>query len=579
MKLFDITLGNQIDGSGELFVKGGEQINGGIATGGGTASFETYFNLLPHAKYREYCGLNGAELHLDAEGEYTVHFYLRKLSGERVCLAEHGCSGRCALPLPFPEEGGYLFFEVTGECKIFGGSWQARPENTRRVKIAVVICTYRREQFVLANLKKIGEGIESGGEWAERLHVYVIDNAGTLDKSGISGVPADVFEIVKNRNLGGSGGFARGIYEADNNGTFTHILLMDDDVSFDFALLKRTWSLLSCLTERHSEAAVGGAMLVMENPVLQYEFGGRFDGLVFKSLNGGLDMRETGSLIKNERAPVPNYNAWWYCCMPVSCVAEHGLPLPFFIKGDDVEYGLRCIRELILLNGIGIWHQDFSKKYNSALEFYLKRNQLVINALHFSAAKSHPALVFLYSVLKQLSLKNYEAAEVILRAYEDFFKGPQFFIETDPERLNAEILRFRPKELTREELAANCGSEILQLLDSPEKKKTSSIYKRALAMLENFVPGFFFRNKPRVFDTVNIQPNQTFLVRRCIYFKPDTESGILCELDTKRRRTIRRRTYRIFFKLLFRYKKMRRNYCHRAAELYSAAEWKKKFEQ
>ena len=91
-------------------------------------------------------------------------------------------------------------------------------------------------------------------------------------------------------------------------------------------------------------------------------------------------------------------------------------------------------------------------------------------------------------------------------------------------------------------------------------------------MLENFVPGFFFRNKPRVFDTVNIQPNQTFLVRRCIYFKPDTESGILCELDTKRRRTIRRRTYRIFFKLLFRYKKMRRNYCRRAAELYSAAE-------
>lgn len=140
-------------------------------------------------------------------------------------------------------------------------------------------------------------------------------------------------------------------------------------------------------------------------------------------------------------------------------------------------------------------------------------------------------------------------------------------------------MRFRPKELTREELAANCGSEILQLLDSPEKKKTSSIYKRALAMLENFVPGFFFRNKPRVFDTVNIQPNQTFLVRRCIYFKPDTESGILCELDTKRRRTIRRRTYRIFFKLLFRYKKMRRNYCRRAAELYSAAEWKKKFEQ
>ena len=105
-------------------------------------------------------------------------------------------------------------------------------------------------------------------------------------------------------------------------------------------------------------------MLVLERPVIQYEFGGKYDGLRFKLINSGLDMRETRSLMRNESAPKPDYNAWWYCCMPVEYAFKNGLPLPLFIKCDDVEYGIRCITNLILMNGIGIWHQDFSAKYN-----------------------------------------------------------------------------------------------------------------------------------------------------------------------------------------------------------------------
>ena len=575
MKLFDITLGNQIDGSGELFVKGGEQINGGIATGGGTASFETYFNLLPHAKYREYCGLNGAELHLDAEGEYTVHFYLRKLSGERVCLAEHGCSGRCALPLPFPEEGGYLFFEVTGECKIFGGSWQARPENTRRVKIAVVICTYRREQFVLANLKKIGEGIESGGEWAERLHVYVIDNAGTLDKSGISGVPADVFEIVKNRNLGGSGGFARGIYEADNNGTFTHILLMDDDVSFDFALLKRTWSLLSCLTERHSEAAVGGAMLVMENPVLQYEFGGRFDGLVFKSLNGGLDMRETGSLIKNERAPVPNYNAWWYCCMPASCAKKYGLPMPFFIKGDDVEYGMRAAKEFILTSGIAVWHKSFAAKYTGTLEYYIKRNGAAVAALRTNSGALKAAVRYAYFMFKNLTLKNYDCAELIYRAYRDFSAGPEFFLSADSAELNQEIAAHAQVFAPREEIQKIFGGE--PKLPVIKREKRHSLAACFLMFLENYLPAFMFSKKTGLTDAGLPRAYDCFMKKTVVHLDRESGRGLILQLDTKRRKKLRRAAYRAFFGILFNYKKLKKRYRMRGQEMCSRENWERMF--
>lgn len=39
------------------------------------------------------------------------------------------------------------------------------------------------------------------------------------------------------------------------------------------------------------------------------------------------------------------YAGWWLCCIPVPVLHELGLPLPFFIKGDDVEQHIQ-IRDL-----------------------------------------------------------------------------------------------------------------------------------------------------------------------------------------------------------------------------------------
>ena len=31
------------------------------------------------------------------------------------------------------------------------------------------------------------------------------------------------------------------------------------------------------------------------------------------------------------------YAGWWYCCIPVEHIEDRGLPLPVFVRGDDVE--------------------------------------------------------------------------------------------------------------------------------------------------------------------------------------------------------------------------------------------------
>ena len=75
MKLFDITFGNNISGTKELFVKGGESDAAGNTLRlkeGERADFGTYFNLLPHPQYKKYCGAEKFALSLRADGNINL---------------------------------------------------------------------------------------------------------------------------------------------------------------------------------------------------------------------------------------------------------------------------------------------------------------------------------------------------------------------------------------------------------------------------------------------------------------------------------------------------------------------------
>ena len=65
----------------------------------------------------------------------------------------------------------------------------------------------------------------------------------------------------------------------------------------------------------------------------------------------------------------------------VDNVKKRGLPSPFFIKGDDVEYSLRNNSNIINLNGLSVWHEDFSGKYSPYLYYYTVRNNIMTNFL------------------------------------------------------------------------------------------------------------------------------------------------------------------------------------------------------
>ena len=581
MKLFNLLFGCELEGTEKLFYQGGAAYDAERKSlrfqAGETASFETYFNLFSYAKYRKYCGIQNANVRFEGTGSFLAEFFCRTQSGNTLPLQTVKFTDSYTVRLDISElpDKGYLYFTLTAEseAELTGGSYLADTNNDNPVKIGLVICTYKRETFVKNNLKRLLAGIAAEPEWGNVLHVFVIDNAKTLE------LPEnEYYTVVPNKNLGGSGGFTRGITEVCKDPSFTHFLLMDDDIHFEFETLKRTAYLLRALSDEYRSATVGGSMLYLDKPTVQHEFGGYFTGLQYIARNSLLDMTETDNLIENEDPPKANYNAWWYTCMPTDTMQKYSLPLPLFIKGDDVEYGIRCIDQLILMSGLSIWHQDFSLKYNAALEYYGKRNELILAAIHFNAGRWNLSVKLLYMVFIQLVLKRYYCAELILDAYRDYFKGYQFLIDTDMTQRNTEIMARQPKFYSKDELENTYSLDLNTVVEKKTvKKKRRNIFRFILLTMESFLPAFLFKKQPIAANANSNRAAPLFLRKTSVHYDPYREQGYVCELDTKSRRKIRSETFKMLFFILFHQKKTRKEYQRHYLETCSLEEWNRKF--
>ena len=81
-----------------------------------------------------------------------------------------------------------------------------------------------------------------------------------------------------------------------------------------------------------------------------------------------------------------DYGAFWFFAFSKEVVDNIGLPLPFFIKIDDMEYGLRVKeylnRPIVAFPSIAVWHEPFYAKNPGWDGYYCMRNMLVTNAIH-----------------------------------------------------------------------------------------------------------------------------------------------------------------------------------------------------
>lgn len=348
-----------------------------------------------------------------------------------------------------PREKIEKYTKIT-EISIRDNSVYVECENPDSVNCAIIFCTYKREKYIIRNVNYLLENLKKQSDFSCK--IIVVDNAKTLSQSDFSG---DV-TLIPNENTGGSGGFKRGMEAAREIGGFTHFVLMDDDVEIDFVAIQKMLNFLRFLKPEFSDLSISGSMLYMDKPTIQFEAGGRFERDGSQCGFGHfLDLSKAENLVLNERENPINYGGWWLMCMPFKLIEDGEFPLPFFLKYDDVEYALRNKLRIITLNGLGVWHEKFEAKYNSASEYYNTRNYLHLTAMYcenFNAKKW---------VKKQIRAKKarqqYKMVEAVRLGYEDFCKGLEWLKGLNAEENHKKISALNYKFLSYDEIEEKYG--------------------------------------------------------------------------------------------------------------------------
>lgn len=442
----------------------------------GAIGFLTYFNALSCRKWRKYTNVGRMWLHLELVGDACsvemtgvreedvppgmapdplgdpVASEIKCEIGETsngVSAQFEGSSEFTVIDVPANDDGFVLAgfnLHSKGVTALRNAYWFTEVDEStiRPIKLALATTTFRKEQYVVPNIEAVKrEVLESDDAIASAFHMYVVDNGRTLDAKALSD---DGVTVIPNANVGGAGGFARGMLAAlEGEGVsedfdFTHVLLMDDDVTVFPESFKRTFNLLSLARDEYKDAFINGAMLQAHRPNAQFEdVAFVMKSGAYRRVKGYLFMDTLADVAMNEviDVEVPGaYGAWWYSCVPVSAIRENGLPLPIFFRCDDVEYGMRCKPIYMTMNGICVWHDAFDDRFRASVDGYqYMRNFPIVMACSGNVNLTPHMLRAARMTLLFIRNLGYETAELILDGLEDYLKGPSVIMEPNGERI------------------------------------------------------------------------------------------------------------------------------------------------
>ena len=424
-----------------------------------TLRLDTYFNSFSVFKWKKYTTLNNLSISLKLVGDFKIDIknVIRQENENPVTILsshEVHCNdiGDLCFDIPLDEcNTGLIYVELTSltdrPSVFFGGAFVTDESlydetDLSPVKIAIAMCTYKREKYVERNINELSAHLLNNEESPlhNNLEIYIADNSQSLDTDVVAG---DFVHVFPNKNLGGAGGFGRAMYEIlqeKDKKEYTNIIMMDDDVKFDPHVFERLYMFLKLMKDEYKEAHIGGAMLELDRMWMQSESAGYWYPKGHTPIKYRYDLRNIKWILKNEIEDSINFTSWWFTCMPISVLRNDNLPLPIFIKRDDIEYSIRTGKQLINLNGISVWHEAFDNKKNPALDYYYYRNMMILNARHREKFGLSDMLDFLDEI--KLKINDdvnkylYKEAHIKLKGIDDFLKGIDWLKKQDAEILN-----------------------------------------------------------------------------------------------------------------------------------------------
>ncbi|MEE3852241.1 glycosyltransferase [Gordonia sp. LSe1-13] len=414
-------------------------------------SFETYFNAFAAAYWRRWSVLESVVLRVEVLGTCRVDLYRSKIDGSRIAIGgdlidtdENG-RGVAEFELdlgPF-EDGGWIWFDITTDTdtEIVAAGWYspieaASGDDTKRVTVGIP--TFNRPTDAVNALA----ALTSDPLVDEVIDAVMMPDQGTrkvVDEPGYDEAAAalgDRLNIFDQPNLGGSGGYARIMYEALRRTDSPYILYMDDDIMIEPDSILRA---LAMSRFAKSPMLVGGQMLNLQDRSHLHCMGEvinrekfMWTAAPFVSYDHNFakyPLRDRENSKNLHRRIDVEGNGWWMCMIPRQCAEEIGLPMPLFIKWDDWEFALRAAKAgypTATVPGIAIWHMAWSDK-DDAIDwqaYFHLRNRLVVASI----TKDGPIDGILKSMVKatakHLLCLEYSTVAIQNEAIRDFLAGP-----------------------------------------------------------------------------------------------------------------------------------------------------------
>lgn len=472
-----------------------------------------YFNLFYLEKHHKYCNIDKLTLELCVRGvkaiwvmhdldlvqKVAVDFDKRRVSKEGDIFQ------RLSITLPYGEyDKGVFWFKAelmnTDDGWNINGGFEGIVGVTRDINIAVGICTFKREQYVLRNLRTMLDYFENKRDIIAHYHVFLVDNGRTLsdnvefkelkDKAHRIGGES-LLTLIENRNNGGTGGFTRAMEEAiarKEEFGITNLMLLDDDAVFDPEIFLRLVSFLKVLKTEFEDITVGGAMWREDMPYMLYAFGEYHNRFSVYSPAHMLDLRKFDNCIRSELTEPDTtgglYSGWWCCTYNMKIITKDNLPMPLFIHFDDIlfcrqhsEYGIA------LIPGIGVWHQGFELRFPGVNHYYNTRNQLITSAVMDDVTVSEVIAWAIKQLTAPLLTLHYEEMKLAYKGIRDFLKGPEWLDRVDGEKLHCKLTEEYKNNVRMKHLGDVLDKESYEwlktskLCDEARKKASMAFWK------------------------------------------------------------------------------------------------------
>lgn len=417
----------------------------------------TYFNSFYEQFYAKYTELHALYYLLKLEGDFQISMYREFQGREDRELIFRQDFQNCQLSdyvkvlipdLSQTEVLGRVYLEILclSECGLFTeGAIATEQSQKREVSIGIISCTFKKEDYIKKTVATI---LNDKNISSKEIKLFIVDNGKSLSKSDF--LDGRV-ELIPNRNVGGSGGFTRGLIEAMQEENHTHFLFMDDDIELDSESIYRLFSLYEYAK---SDFAIAGSMLDLYKKNILYEAGASYGKRPENNENhpfsvtlrkSNLDLQKPSSLNLLLIEESLDYGGFWFFSFSRQVVEKIGLLMPFFIKIDDMEFGLRVkecsSNSIVSFPSIAVWHEPFYAKDPVWDSYYSYRNHLITHSIHKPLRYGDAIKYLTKRLILCLLIYDYNSAELIIKALEDYMKGPSLLKNNKPEFLHSDILK------------------------------------------------------------------------------------------------------------------------------------------